>query len=165
MMIKFLVLLVVLMALSASLAQQSEDEQQRTVQLTREMVEALLQVLSPTCRVEMEGALGSQSEISDECKFEIQRTLATFQQNGQQQDIPEVENEPASSRSKPKQQTVKEVPASGVSPVVYITGFVIAFFAGIAGLVVYINKKRGDTGPKKVKKLSKKKVSVVTYNK
>jgi dipeptide/tripeptide permease len=161
MIFSFIVFVVVALAVSGSTVQANENEQQQqqqTVQLTREMVDALLQVLSPTCRVEMEGALGSQMEISDECKYEIQRTLASFQNNGQQEnDFQGKEAEPP--RKAPASPKAASPPAGGMSPLVYIFGFVAVAIAGVAGLVVYVNGQRGAApAAPKPKKLSKKKV-------
>jgi hypothetical protein len=159
MLFNFIVVIVMALAVSGSTARANgNEEQQQTVQLTREMVDALLQVLSPTCRVEMEGALGSQMEISDECKYEIQRTLASFQNNGQQEsDFRGEEAEPP--RKAPAAAKAAAPPAGGVSPLVYIFGFVAAAIAGVAGLVMYVNGQRGAApSAPKPKKLSKKKV-------
>jgi hypothetical protein len=44
--------------------------------LSREVVEHLLSVVSPSCREEMEEALQEQTELSSGCKQEIQSALA-----------------------------------------------------------------------------------------
>ena len=49
------------------------DAQQQ--QINREMIETLLQVVSPGCRSEMESAIQSQTEVSPDCKFEIQQAV------------------------------------------------------------------------------------------
>lgn len=160
MVFKILLCIVVLVALSFGSGQQPE---QQTVQLTREMVDALLQVLSPVCKLEMEAALGSQGEISDECKYEIQRTMASFQNNGFDAPVDPAEGsfaEDTFEPPKPKKAaaSASNTPPGGVSPVVYIVGFVVAFFAAIGGLIVFVNKQRANGIPLKPKKLSKKKV-------
>lgn len=155
---KFLFLVVVLVAIALSNGQQPE---QQTVQLTREMVEALLQVLSPPCKMEMEAALGSQGEISDDCKYEIQRSMASFQNNGFDAPVDPVDHNGADESfdaPKPKKAAPGAATPPAVSPVVYIVGFVVAFFAVIAGFVVYVNKQRANVEHVKPKKLSKKKV-------
>ena len=146
------IVLVLGVSLCLTLAQQGDE---RTVELTREMVDALLQVLSPPCRVEMEGALASQMEISDECKFEIQRTLASFQ-SGQNVETQE-------DFSNPTQAQDSAMPAAAVqssvgSPVIAIVVFIVVAIAAVAGCVVYVNSQRGDKSVLKPKKLSKKKV-------
>lgn len=74
-------------------AQQHQNQEQQTIQLTREAVEALLQVFSPPCKLEVESALSSQTtDISDECKYEIQRAFAAYQlqqQGGGEQGQPQ----------------------------------------------------------------------------
>ena len=166
-MVNFVLLLVVLIALGSTVAQQDEPQQQ-TIQLTREMVDALLQVLSPPCKSEMEAALGAQIEISDECKYEIQRTMQSFQNsaNGvgeaasQQEFEDPMNSEPAAPRQPRARAPKAEAVAPGVSPVYAIMGFVVVFFGLIAGLVAYVNSKRAGIVPVKPKKLSKKKVKL-----
>lgn len=163
--LRFFVLLVVVALVVVCNGQQPE---QQTVQLTREMVDALLQVLSPTCKMEMEAALGSQGDISDECKYEIQRTMGSFQNNGFDAPVDSGESmNQEETFDAPKPKKTKAAPAStappAVSPVLYIVGFVVAFFAGIAGLVVYLNKQRANIETVKPKKLSKKKVHTLKY--
>ena len=53
--------------------------------LTRETVDAILRVLSPSCLSEMEAALDSQSEISMECRFEIQSSIPHLLRPGDQE--------------------------------------------------------------------------------
>lgn len=159
--LRLIPLLIIALSVCFVTAQQNEAEQQQhTVQLTREMVDALLQVLSPTCRVEMEGALGSQMEISDECKYEIQRTLAAFQTNGGQGVGAVDQEEPAQDQQQPRREAPSTKPSTngGVSPAVYVFGFVGVAVALVAGLVVYVNKQRQGLPAVKPKKLSKKKV-------
>ena len=57
------------------LSMQQSDQQQQDQTLTRETVDAILQILTPNCRTEMEAALDSQTEISMDCKFEIQSAI------------------------------------------------------------------------------------------
>ena len=51
------------------------EAEQKEQGLTRETVEHLLRVVSPTCKEEMQEALSEQTEISMECKEEIQSAL------------------------------------------------------------------------------------------
>lgn len=156
MLVRLFSIVLIAIAICCPAAQQGE-EQQHTVQLTREMVDTLLQVLSPNCRIEMEGALSSQLEISDECKYEIQRTLASFQSNQELADE-DGNSQPTPSSTK-EPSAAKPAPVGGVSPTIYIFGFVTAAAAVVAGLVVYVNSNRTTPPAAKPKKLSKKKVS------
>jgi hypothetical protein len=155
-MLRILVVLLAALALQCAVSQLG-DEQQHTVQLTREMVDALLQVLSPNCRTEMEGALSSQMEISDECKYEIQRTLSAFQNS---QGDAQSTDQPAQTKPASQDTTsaTKSAAIGGVSPAVYIFGFVSAAVAAVGALVVYVNGHRSAIPASKTKKLSKKKV-------
>jgi hypothetical protein len=53
----------------------AQDGEQQGEGLNRETVEHLLKVVSPSCREEMTEALAEQSELSLECKEEIQSAL------------------------------------------------------------------------------------------
>lgn len=134
-------------------------------------MDGLLQVLSPPCKSEMEAALGSQVEISDECKYEIQSTLASMQNPGsqvpqeeaqQQQQTQQQEKAPKQPRAKRQRSapSPNTTPTASSSPILYIVAFVVVFFSIIGAAVVYINKqKEGLPAPKPTKKLSKKKVN------
>lgn len=147
---------VLLLVMSASIAAQDPPQQQ--VSLTRESVEQLLQVLSPTCRSEMEGALAAQTDISDACKYEIQNALINFgvaaPSSGQGED-----------QSLPQNQPPRAAQAtSSANPVIYIIGFVVLLIAIAVALVVqrskYLSEKAVFVKPKK---LSKKKVGLASY--
>ncbi len=45
--------------------------------LTKQHIDRLLEIISPACRQEMEGALDSQLEVSEKCKVEIQTALTS----------------------------------------------------------------------------------------
>ena len=167
---RLLFVVIALVALSRVSSQEADDKEQRTIQLTREMVEGLLQVLSPPCKTEMEAALGSQTEITDECKYEIQSTLAAMQ-NPNGQASPDAnhadQTQPPAEPAKKKEPRAKRqrtppasasAPTSSVSPVLSIVGFVVVFFALVGALVVYVNKQKASVPVVKPKPLSKKKV-------
>lgn len=146
-----------------------QQQQQQSTTLTRDNVEALLRVLSDTCRSEMESALNKQSDISAECKEEIQGALISLNiPIGQQQPPQEQQNNRGDADSGKQRRAANRVEedmnitqkSPGVSPIYYVLGFVIVFFAIIAGLVIYVSKQRADYMTKKPKKLSKKKVLV-----
>ena len=54
----------------------AESDGQQGGGLSREVVEHLLSVVSPSCREEMEEALQEQTELTSGCKQEIQSALA-----------------------------------------------------------------------------------------
>jgi hypothetical protein len=141
-----------------------QEDQQQTIQLTRESVEKLLQVLTPACKIEMEAALGSQVEISDECKIEIQRIVATFQTTGSDSDGENGRSrmrQTGQGEKKQKPGKASSAPPTknkNVSPIFSIAAFVVSFVVVVAGLVMYINSKRAAQVVLKPKKLSKKKV-------
>lgn len=138
------------------------QEQQQSTALTRENVEALLRVLSDTCRAEMESALNTQSDITVDCKGEIQEALMRLNIPIGQQPPPQ---EQSSSTGKQKRRDAEKaaedgaaINATSISPIYSIIGFIVIFFGTIASFVVYVSKQRGDYITKKPKKISKKKV-------
>lgn len=126
--------------------------------LTRENVEAILETLSrrnPACQAEMEAALGSQTEVSGDCKIEIQTVLVEL-------DIPIVPPTEAELRANaniPRAdfRTKKAAPAGILSPFYLLGGFLVVLFGSIVGYIVFVNSSRGDALTKPSKKLSKKK--------
>ena len=129
------------------------------VSLNRETVDALLQTLSPTCRVEFEQIIESQGgvDISMECKIEIQNTLQqmgglNMEQQQQQQQQQQQEQEQFDRRK--KKQTVPS--KDGIHPLIYIFGFLI--LAVIAFTVAVFNVSSKQKGAEIRKKISKKKL-------
>ena len=132
------------------------------VTLNRETVDAILQTLSPDCRVEFEQVIESQgnADISMECKIEIQNTL---QQMGglnreameQQQQQQQQQEQQQFNRGKRKQKT-KASSEGGIHPLVYIFGFLVLVIIGIGFTVYRVSSK--EKGAELRKKLSKKKL-------
>ena len=156
---KYLFLLLACFAI-ISLARKAQQQPQQ-VALTREIVEGLLQVLTPTCRNELEAAIEAQqgTDLSDECKYEIQMNLQEMNPNsgapspledGYEDDYQQP-NEASSESNDP--------PKHIINPVVGIFLFVGALLGAIAFAVFYINSQVGDFKPKKI---SKKKVIVIS---
>jgi hypothetical protein len=150
---------------------QAQNQQQSSTTLTKNNVDALLEVLSATCRLEMEAALNTQAEITIECKEEIQEALISLNiplGSGDQQQQQELQQQQQQQQQQQNQQQQngpqgrkrnKQAPSFfGISPIYSIALFVVLFISAIAGLVAYVNSQRASVAPKKVKKLSKKKV-------
>lgn len=145
-----------------SYAQGGPEQQQQSTALTRENVEALLRVLSDACRAEMESALNTQSDITVNCKEEIQEALMRLNIPLGQQPPPQ---EQTSNTGKQKRRDAEKAAedaaannANNISPIYSIIGFIVIFFGAISSFVVYVSKQRGDYITKKPKKISKKKV-------
>ena len=154
---------------------QQGDQQQHDQTLTRETVDAILQVLSPSCRSETEAALDSQSEISMECKYEIQSSIpnlltdADQELHRRQQERYEFEMNSRKTDT-PKQQRrekrrAREVPEEiskpeGTSPIVLLGGLIATVVIGILGLYFFYQAPKADDSlsPKKQRKMIKKKV-------
>mmetsp|Transcript_23642 Transcript_23642/g.47713 ORF Transcript_23642/g.47713 Transcript_23642/m.47713 type:complete len:211 (-) Transcript_23642:3-635(-) len=162
---------------------QQEEQPQQTLTLTREYIDSLLQVLTPACRMEMEGALASQTEVSHECKMEIQQVMQRFQSDPDAPKLPDQQQMPptdadgnvipptsgkAARAAKRAAAAAAEAGTSagtggevkpGTSPLVPIFLFVLALFGMGAALVMYVNAERKKAGTSFVrpKKLSKKK--------
>mmetsp|Transcript_24471 Transcript_24471/g.40784 ORF Transcript_24471/g.40784 Transcript_24471/m.40784 type:complete len:81 (+) Transcript_24471:3-245(+) len=66
-----------------------QQQQQQQITLTREYVDALMQVISPTCSEELEAALTAQQEISQECRVEIQQGMQTLQDDPNAPPLPD----------------------------------------------------------------------------
>ena len=60
----------------AVFAQDAEAGQQQ--EINRETIEAIMNNVSPGCRNEMESAIQSQTEVTPDCKFEIQQAVRRF---------------------------------------------------------------------------------------
>mmetsp|Transcript_357 Transcript_357/g.654 ORF Transcript_357/g.654 Transcript_357/m.654 type:complete len:162 (-) Transcript_357:171-656(-) len=130
------------------------QQQQQQVEINREMIEAILNTVSPGCRSEMEAAIESQTEVSQDCKVEIQQAVQTLsggfnRQQSQQQDDGDAPSQPGNSNP----------PRNGIHPGYWIAAFVIALFGGVAAYVMHVNKLLAEKAPPKApKKLSKKKL-------
>ena len=147
-----LLFIVTVLVATLSLAQQPQQ-----VTLTKEIVDNLLQVLSPACKAELEAAIESHGDISNECKMEIQGALQEFGPNGGNGDVA---SEGSEDGAPPQQEhAAKAPPKHWVHPAIGIAIFVVISAVGVAFAVIHINKQLGDpNAAKKPKKLSKKKV-------
>jgi len=143
--------------------QTQQQQQQQSTTLTRENVEALLTVLSDACRAEMEAALNTQSDISVDCKEEIQGALVSLNiplgQQPPQNQQEEFQQQPRKEKQEKKNSGESGRSSAPIIPPIYsVLGFVLVFFGGIAGLVFYVSNQRSTYFSKKPKKISKKKV-------
>jgi hypothetical protein len=132
---------------------------QQQIQLTKEFVDTLLQVLSPLCKNELESALGSAlvDGISEVCKSEIQEIFMKHAPNDVfVGGLPE--SDPFAA-PKPKKGRKQAPPL--LNPVYSIVIFVAIFFTVIGGLAYYVHNTRSAQPSTKPKKLSKKKVRSV----
>lgn len=145
--------------------------QQQQITLTRDAIERLLQSLTSNCRVEMEGALATQTQdISDPCKVEIQEALKLlspqdFVNPGQYSplspdeayDSPQNDEDPFAVPPSGRRTPTARSPGS-VSPSMAIAAFVVTLIAAAVALIYYRNSAPVDKSKSPVKKLSKKKV-------
>eukprot|EP01038_Epipyxis_sp_PR26KG_P007550 gene7550-10289_t len=129
----------------------TSQPQQQTIQLNKDSIDSLLQVLQPRCRQELEDALTSQKDLSNDCKGEIQIAL-------QQYNIPVglgAENEEGGSSSstpldeadqnyKPNPYERPSKPSRGDKTPASL-------------LIWFVNSQRSQFLVKKPKKISKKK--------
>jgi hypothetical protein len=159
---KFLLAIFVVLGLFQSILFAQQD-QQHTIQLSKETVENLLHVLTPGCSSELESALQYQTEVSYDCKDEIQLSLQTMKD--QNSDF--TTDEP-NARDNAKSQEKLKISATTkplINPLYSIIGFVLLSIVGISIFVITINKQRDpESKSKKPKKLSKKKVSILFLN-
>jgi hypothetical protein len=164
----FLFALICIAFVATSFAQDMMDPdlgqpEQQTITLTRETVDALLQVLTPKCRGEMEASLDSRTEMSMECNMEIQQALPRFL-NAENAGMPPdgfdgpdgFDQAAAPPPRRPRKSDAQT--ESGINPIYAIVAFVITAFVVVAALVMYLNSARKDLPVKPKKKLSKKKV-------
>jgi hypothetical protein len=108
-------------------------------------------MVSVNCRSEMEAAIESQTDVSPECKVEIQQAVQVL--SGFNNDNQEEEEQPSETVATPP-------PRSGIHPGFWIAAFVVALVGGVTAYVVHVNKLLQEAfPPKPVKKLSKKKVN------
>jgi len=159
-----------LLGISGFAAVQQKQQQGGGATLTRESVEKLLEVLSFECRSEMESALAQQSEISMNCKLEIQQAIQEYSipiQQAPQESTAELTEEDDDLSDESEQKVNKESVQNdaklkvkkegGISPIYSIIAFVIVFFGGIAAYVAVVIQTKGTLPAVKPKKLSKKK--------
>lgn len=120
----------------------------------REMIEAILNMVSPSCRSEMEAAIEEQSDVSNECKIEIQKAVQIISGYNQNQQMQEGEED-----QQPSAATNTPPPKNGIHPGYWIALFVVVLVGGVTAYVLHVNKLLEEAFPRKpAKKLSKKKV-------
>jgi hypothetical protein len=104
----------------------------------------------------MEAAIESQTDVSPECKVEIQQAvqvISGFNNQNQGEEEQEEDQQPSDTVATPP-------PRTGIHPGFWIAAFVVALVGGVTAYVVHVNKLLQEAfPPKPVKKLSKKKVS------
>ncbi|RYG66138.1 hypothetical protein EON64_10445 [archaeon] len=159
------------LCLSVVHAQEGEEEPQQ-VTLNREKLEQLMSFMSPACRVEMESALTAQTQMSNECREEVQvafKKLGVDLQaaaNGGREGSPA---EPAAEDSQPQENSRRSErraqqgdagsKGDSTSTILAIVGFVTALLGGAAAYVFYVSSQQdASSAAKKPKKLSKRKV-------
>ena len=126
--------------------------------MSREAIEAILNLVSPSCRSEMELAIETQSDVSQECRVEIQQAVQVISGYAQQREQGDDELEGEESNS----ETVAPTPPrNGIHPGFWIAAFVVALIGGVSAYVIHVNKLLEEAFPAKpAKKLSKKKVNL-----
>jgi hypothetical protein len=135
---------------------QDNEENLGQQQIQRETIEAILSMVSPECRSEMESAIESQTDVTEVCKLEIQKAVQTI--SGYNPRYQEDQPDQDGTQSQPDQKTPP--PRSGIHPGFWIAAFVIALFGSAAAYIVQVSKILEDAFPQKApKKLSKKKVN------
>eukprot|EP01040_Poterioochromonas_malhamensis_P002405 gene2405-2553_t len=139
-----------------AVAQESGSQQ---VSMNQEIIEALWNILSPTCKSEMETALSSRGEISPACRSEVQSGLVELKVIPDP--VPPFESDQTSSASEGGLNddiTQHNVPNGSNSHVLLaILGFVVFLFGSATLYVLYLNANAPADSNKRVKKLSKKK--------
>jgi hypothetical protein len=168
----FFILLLALLAVALVRAQpgqavdggNGDQQEQKTITLNKDSVEALLQVLSPACRVEMATALSAQADISNECKVEIQGAIAELNAPLAQEPMTNKDRY-ESDRQQQQQQQRQEEASGGKAPnssgpaadkntiVLQIVSFVVLLFAAIGAYIYHVNSQL----PASPRKASKKK--------
>lgn len=168
MLLRLIVLVVVAaLCLSGFRAQEAEEEPQQ-VTLNREKLEQLLSLMSPACRVEMESALTAQTQMSNECREEVQVAFGKLGVDLQAaanagraglQDSDDSQSQDNTRRSERRtQQEDTATKGDSTATILAIVGFVVALLGGAAGYVFYVSSQL-EGGKKPPKKLSKKKAS------
>lgn len=111
-------------------------------------------MVSPSCRSEMEAAIEEQSDVSNECKLEIQKAVQVISGYNQNQQMQEDEEDQSASATKNTPP-----PRNGIHPGYWIALFVVVLVGGVTAYVIHVNKLLEEAfPPKPAKKLSKKKV-------
>ena len=134
--------------------------------LTTEFIETLFQILSPVCKNELETALGSKGDITNQCKEEIQNAIMEYgperafvKSNSNLMNNVETEEDAfINNNNKPNipSQNISSPPL--INPVYSIAIFVLIVSAITVGLIYCINLQRKTLPISKPKKISKKKV-------
>ena len=144
----------------SSLSQDPPEQQQQ--QINREAIEAILNLVSPPCRSEMEIAIETQSDVSLDCREEIQKAvqiISGYQQQHQQQQQQDNYGNEGDSQSTESSDTTKVTPKHTIHPGFWIAGFVLVLIGGATAYIIHVNKLLQEAFPEKShKKLSKKKV-------
>ena len=162
--------------------QQNGDQQDQT--LSRETIDAILQILSPQCREETEAAIHSQTEISTNCKYEIQSVIPNlltpedqelhrkqqereeYERNSRDTESPKKKREESRRRRKAIEEPITDSDnVEGTSPIILLGGLVVAIVVGIIGIMTFRKHSKEDSskGSKKAGKIEKKKVSKVFF--
>lgn len=144
---------------------QDINEQQQQ-QINREAIEAILNLVSPACRSEMEIAIESQTDVSQDCRIEIQKavqTISGYQQQYNQEYSNDQQDETTDETTQSDENT-KVVNKPFIHPGFWIGAFVLVLIGGATAYIVHVNKLLKDAFPEKPqKKLSKKKVYLFIY--
>ena len=120
-----------LSSLALALAQEGGAEEQQGG-LSREVVEHLLSVVSPSCREEMEEALQEQTELSDSCKQEIQSSLAERARQA-----------PPGGQADASAVPVAQ-PSTEWGSIIMILLFVVMLLGGLLAFSLHAHKKREE---------------------
>jgi hypothetical protein len=102
----------------------------------------------------MEAAIESQSDVSEECKVEIQQAVQIISGYNRREEQGQEDQQPNTPPPPP--------PRDGIHPGYWIAAFVVALVGGVTAYVMHVNKLLEEAfPPKPSKKLSKKKVSMI----
>lgn len=141
-----------------------EQSEQQTQQINREAIEAILSLVSPACRSEMEAAMESQTDVSQECRSEIQKAVHIISGYQQRQGQEFQGEEGEESEETENAAETKPVPKHAIHPGIWIAAFVVLLIGGASAYVMHVSKLLQEAFPEKPqKKLSKKKVSDLLF--
>ena len=150
--------------------------------LSRETIDAILQILSPQCRKETEAAVHSQTEISTNCKYEIQGVIPDlltakdqelhrkqqereeYERKSRDAEPPTKKREEVRTKRKAIEEPITDSDAvEGTSPIILLGGLVTAIVIAVIGIMTFIKQSSDDSikVSKKAGKVEKKKVSKV----
>lgn len=118
-----------------------------------EMAQQIFRSVSPGCRDEMQRSMSEQTELSDQCKMEIQAVIRESAMGRA------AAGEGAAPRAAPP---AEDVPFYA-SPGMLVLVFVVLFVAGIGAFAFYVHKEleaTRSTDPRRAKRLRKKKKEV-----